>query len=379
MKRLLGLVAVPIAGLALAIGVACSSNTPSAAPAQTDATQAQQHASQPVSPAVTRAAGDMSIPDLVKLAEPSVVRIETNGGVGTGFVVSSDGYVITNNHVVQSASGRAATSVKVTTTDGADYQAKIIGTDARSDLALLQIDAKNLTPLKLANLDNVLVGDSVVAIGFPLDLTGGEGASFSVTSGIISAKNRSIDEGSQILGAIQTDAAINHGNSGGPLLNLQGEVVGVNTAIAPDNTTGGVAPGIGFAVGSDVVEAVFEQLRDTGQVNRALLGVQNFLELRAAKAKELGLPANTRGVWLSGTDQQTGRPVQPVLAGGPAANAGIQTDDVIVRVDKDQIRTQADLAVAMIHHKPGDKVDVQLYRGGKSMTVQVTLGTPSAQ
>jgi len=379
MMKFVRLAAVPLAALALVIGVACSSND-SAKPATTAPVDNAQATVQQVSPTSARPAGELSIPGLVKLAESAVVRIETNGVVGTGFVVSDSGYILTNNHVVQTLTGRTGTAIKVTTTDGADYTAKVVGTDARSDLALIQIDAKGLKALKLANLDDVVVGDDVVAIGFPLDLSGGEGASFSVTRGIVSAKNRSIAESSPILGAIQTDAAINHGNSGGPLLNMRGEVVGVNTAIAPDNTTGGYASGIGFAVGSDIVKAVFEQLRDNGRVNRALLGVQNFQDLRPAKAKELGLPPETRGVLLAETTSPgTGRTNDPVQPGGPAANAGIKTNDVITRIDKDQVRTESDLAVAMVHHKPGDKVDVDLFRDGKKLTVQVTLGTPTSQ
>lgn len=379
MTKYIRLAAVQLAALALLIGAACSSND-SAKPATTTAQANTSQQSTQVSTASATAAGELTIPGLVKLAESAVVRIETNGGVGTGFVVSNDGYIITNNHVVQTQTGRAGATIKVTTTDGADYQAKVIGTDTRSDLALIQIDAKGLKPLSLANLDNVVVGDEVVAIGFPLDLSGGEGASFSVTRGIVSAKNRSIQENSPILGAIQTDAAINHGNSGGPLLNMRGEVVGVNTAIAPDNTTGGTAAGIGFAVGSDIVKAVFEQLRDNGRVNRALLGVQNFQDLRPAKAKDLGLAPETRGVLLAQTtDPRTGRPNDPVQPGGPAATAGIKTNDVITLIDKDQIRTESDLAVAMVHHKPGDQVNVDLFRDGKKMTVQVTLGTPTNQ
>ena len=198
---------------------------------------------------------ELSVADLVKRADPSIVRIQTTAGVGTGFIVSDDGYLVTNNHVVQGRTGRAQDTVQVTLSDGSVLVGKVVGTDARADLAVVKLErATPFQALKIAKLEDVVVGQDVVAIGYALDLKAGEGASYSVTKGIISAKNRAINEGSPASGAIQTDAAINHGNSGGPLLNLQGEVVGVNTAIAPDPTTGQVAAGIGFGHAFIVLE-----------------------------------------------------------------------------------------------------------------------------
>ncbi len=362
-------VAIAVAGAALTLGVACSSSSPAASSGSQPVAQQTDQRAVPTSATIAQ----LTTADIVKLAEPAVVRIETGSGVGTGFVVAQDGYIITNNHVVQTTSTvRGRTSgIKVTMSDGSEYQATLVGADTRSDIAVIKIDATGLTPLKIGSLDNTVVGQDVVAIGFALDLKGGEGPSYTVTRGIVSAKNRAIAENSAILGAIQTDAAINHGNSGGPLLNLAGEVIGVNTAIAPDGVTGAQAPGIGFAVGADTVKAVFEQIRSKGKVNRGLLGIQGFEALRPAKAKELGLPAGTRGVYLSLDNA--------VAAGGPAATAGIKTSDVITKVAEFPIRDESDLAIAMIRHQPGDQVDVELFRGSKQMTVQVTLGTPSAQ
>lgn len=359
-----------VAALTLLAGAACSSNA-SSTPAESNSTisAGSANTTPTVATQVKKAAGELSTQDLVKLAEPSVVRIATNGGVGTGFVVDAGGYIVTNNHVVQTASGRTAATVTVTLSDGSEATARVVGTDARSDLALIKVDQTGLTALKVGNLEETAVGQDVVAIGYALDLKMGEGPSYSVTRGIISAKNRAIQETSPILGAIQTDAAINHGNSGGPLLNLFGEVVGVNTAIAPDPTTGEVAPGIGFAVGADTVKAVFEQLKAAGKVNRGLLGIQNFDALRPARARVLGLPDGAAGV-LIGTGG--------IAAGGPAEKAGIKAGDVVSKVGDYPIRNEADLAVAMIRSAPGQTISVEFYRDGKKQTVQVTLGTPPA-
>ncbi|MBI5947382.1 MAG: trypsin-like peptidase domain-containing protein [Chloroflexi bacterium] len=373
MPRFARLFAIPLAGVALLAAAACSSeNSTPLAGTEADASPASATAAASIQPATTTTSfattKEMSVADLVKLAEPSVVRIETTSGVGSGFVVSADGDIITNNHVVTSAAGRTLATVQVTLNDGAVKTGKVVGVDPRSDLALIKIDLSGLKPLKFGSLANTLVGQDVVAIGFALDLSGGEGASFSVTRGIVSAKNRGIEESSTILGAIQTDAAINHGNSGGPLLNLAGEVIGVNTAIKSDPTTGEVAPGIGFAVGVDTVKAVYSQLKENGKVNRGLLGITAFDALRPARAAELGIPAEG-GVVLGDRSVQNG---------GPAATAGIKAGDVIVSIGGDRVRNEADLAVAMIDHHPGEVVDVEIYRDGKKLTVKVTLGTAPA-
>ena len=198
----------------------------------------------------------------------------------------------------------------------------------------------------------------------------GEGASFSVTRGIVSAKNRAIDESSQVLGAIQTDAAINHGNSGGPLLDFSGKVVGVNTALAPDSTTGQAASGIGFAVGSNLIEAVYQQLKETGRVNRGFLGV-SFV--RGAAAGAGARPGPRRG-------DARRVPRRRRLGGGrgPAEAAGIRQGDVIAAIGGDPVRNETDLAVAMVTHGPGSQADLDVYRGGKKVTVSVTLGEPQA-
>ncbi len=371
-------VATAIASLVLLIGAACSSSSPAVTSSTTTDSATSSTSGGASSTAVTASTRpaasantgkEMSVSDLVKLADPAIVRIETQGGVGSGFVVSDDGYIVTNNHVVAGTSTRTRTAatIKVTMSDGTDYQAKIVGTDTRTDLAVVKIDATGLKPLKIGSLANTDVGQDVVAIGYALDLQLGEGPSYSVTRGIVSAKNRAISETSAIFGAIQTDAAINHGNSGGPLLNLFGEVVGVNTSLVPDTSTGGTAAGIGLAVGADTVQAVYKEIHDNGKVNRGLLGVQGFVALRPAKAKELGLDANTQGVVLTAAGA--------VATGGPAANAGMKTGDIITKIGSDVIHTESDLAVALIHNHAGDSIDVQVIRDGKSLTLKVTLGT----
>lgn len=369
-RKVTRLAAAVTASLALLLGVACSSGSeggPRALiPADAAGTPGQGAAPATPRPAA-RAAGEMSVAEVVRMAEPAVVKITTSAGVGSGFVVDADGYIITNNHVISGLSGRPSSTINVIMSDGAEYRAAVVGTDPRSDIALLKIEASGLSPLEFAPLSEVTVGQDVVAIGYALDLSGGDGPGFTVTRGIVSAKNRSTSEAGGTLGAIQTDAAINHGNSGGPLLTLTGKVVGVNTSIAPDYTTGGVAAGIGFAVGSDMVSAVYEGLRENGTVNRGLLGIQAFERLLPAKSKELGVPEELGGVYVDAASD---------IPDGPARRAGLRAGDVIVGIGGTATRNEADLAVAMVRHHAGQTVDMEVYRGGKKLTLRVTLGTP---
>lgn len=362
----------PIAGgLAAAVvflGAACSSNEagqPSDQATMSDGGRAATVTPTRATNTAVSTSRELTTAELVQQSEAAIVRIETESGVGSGFVVSADGDIITNNHVIEGPAGAVARSITVTLSDGDEQPAAVVGRDVRTDLALLRIQRTGLSALPLGDLDETVVGQDVVAIGYALDLAGGEGPAFSVTRGIISAKNRAIDEGQvQILGSIQTDAAINHGNSGGPLLNLHGEVVGVNTAIAPDGS-GGVAVGIGFAVGVDTVKAVYAELLAKGEVNRGFLGIQNFEALREAKARELGISEDEGGVVLGG-----------VLAGGPAGQAGLTAGDVLTRIGDTQIRTEADLAVALVLYGAGETVEVDYYRGSEKQNVAVTLASP---
>ncbi|MFQ5382383.1 MAG: S1C family serine protease [Dehalococcoidia bacterium] len=345
-----------------------ASPTPPGATATTLITSATGRAGEEL-PAIPVSRGtDLSVVDLVGLAEPAVVRISTPFGVGTGIVIGESGEIVTNDHVISDNFGRQSREIQVLLSDGTTLPASVVGRDSRSDLAVIDVEGDGYSTLPLGRLADVRVGQDVVAIGFALDLQRGEGPSFSVTRGIVSAKNRGIRESSVILGAIQTDAAINPGNSGGPLLNLRGEVIGINTAIAPDRTTGGVAVGIGFAVGVDTIRAVYEEIMDTGVVNRGLLGIRDFEALRPAQARELGLPEDAAGVYLD--DESDLSPE------GPAALAGMLPGDVIASVGGYGIHTEGDLAVALIYNHADDTVPVEVYRDGERITLDVTLGTP---
>jgi S1-C subfamily serine protease len=378
MNRIAAIAAAGLASAGLLFG-ACSDRQAAPSSATAGETAAATTSSQNTAPTVQTTVSkttELSTADLVKLAEPAIVRIDTSSGIGSGFIVSEDGYIVTNAHVVQGRSGRAQATVGVTLSDGSRVDGQVLGTDARYDVAVIKISGpEKFKALTFAKLSDVLVGQDVVAIGYALDLKGGEGASFTVTRGIVSAKNRSTSEGSAAFGAIQTDASINHGNSGGPLLNLNGEVVGVNTSLAQDTTTGGVAQGIGFALGSDIVKAVADDIRTDGEVTRGYLGLAGFEPLRPAKAKELKLPTDLAGVYLTSVD---GRGLPAVVAGGPASEAGLRDGDVITRIGGDIIKTESDLAAAMLKAAPGKKVEIEYYRDGKKQSVTVTLGTPPA-
>ncbi|HKS90685.1 MAG TPA: trypsin-like peptidase domain-containing protein [Tepidiformaceae bacterium] len=389
MRKIVTTAGVGLAGMMLVVSAACSSR-PANSALNTNTTAGQPAATQAATnvqvsnPTTTGSA--MTVQQVAKLGLASVVHIETSVGVGSGFIVDSDGYIMTNNHVISDAGSRGGSSaIQVTTADGAQYTASVVGTDVTSDLALLKINAKDLPVLKIGSLENVTVGDQVVAIGYALDIgsSGNDPGSDAptVTEGIVSAKDRAIDEGSAILGAVQTDAAINHGNSGGPLLNMQGQVIGINTAIVPDQQTGSVASGIGYAVGGDTVQAVYQQLKANGKVDRGFLGIYAFRDLQPAKAKELGVPADLGGVYLptdTGTNQY-GQSLGPsVVDGGPAAQGGMKPGDVIVKIGNSDVHDQSQLAVALIQNHAGDKVTVEVYRGGKKVDLQVTLGTPGS-
>jgi len=265
--------------------------------------------------------------------------------LGTGFIISADGYVVTNNHVVQEA-----TEVMVKLRDGKEYKAKVIGTDEKLDVALLKIDAKDLHTVKLGDSDKLRVGDWVVAIGNPF------GLEQTVTAGIVSAKGRVIGAGPYD-SFIQTDAAINPGNSGGPLFNVQGEVVGINTAIY---SRSGGNNGIGFAIPIKMAESAINELRATGHVTRARLGVY-ITEVDQETMQALGLK------------DKRGALVRQVENGSAADKAGIKPGDVVVSVDGKPIEHVHELPMMIASHRPGDKVVVGLIRDGKSLTKTVAV------
>ncbi len=270
-------------------------------------------------------------------------REQKRRSLGSGFIVSSDGYILTNNHVVEKAD-----EVTVTLLDKEEFKAKVVGTDPKIDIALIKIDTKKkLTYVELGDSDKLEVGEWVVAIGNPF------GLGHTVTAGIVSAKGRIIGSGPYD-DFIQTDASINPGNSGGPLFNLKGEVVGINTAIIQGGQ------GIGFATPIQLAKTVLDQLKEKGKVTRGWLGVY-IQPLSPDAAENLG---------LSG---RHGALVSDVTSGGPAEKAGILSGDVIIGFDGKEIRNEHDLPQVVALTKPGRTVDVRLIRGGKETTIAVTI------
>ena len=276
-------------------------------------------------------------------------------GSGSGFVISGDGYILTNNHVVEGAE-----QVTVRLLDRREFKAKVIGTDANTDVAVLKIDAKGLQPVALGNSDDARVGEWVLAIGNPL----GEGLTFTVTSGIVSAKGRALQglpgrgQGS-IQDFIQTDAAINPGNSGGPLVSVRGEVIGINSAIASET---GFYSGYGFAIPINLARTVMNQLIETGSVHRAALGV-SIDNVTLNDAAYVGLP-EIRGVVVKDipTDDS------------PAKAAGILPGDVIIAVDGKPVERVGQLQQVIGFRKPGEVVKVEVARkGGVRKTFNVKL------
>ncbi len=270
-------------------------------------------------------------------------------GTGSGVIINEDGYIVTNNHVVADAD-----DLEVTLYDNRTFKATVIGTDPSTDLALIQVKAKGLPTLPLINSDDVKVGEWVLAVGNPMGLNS------TVTAGIVSAKARNINilrEQFAVESFIQTDAAINPGNSGGALVNLQGGLVGINTAIA--SPTGAYA-GYGFAVPANIVSKVVEDLLQFGVVQRGVLGVM-IRSVDGALAKEKGLDV-TKGAY-----------VDSLLENSAAAAAGIKPGDVVVEVEGKTIASSPELQEMIARYRPGDKVTVKVDRGGKMKAFQVVL------
>ncbi|CAB5104012.1 unannotated protein [freshwater metagenome] len=303
---------------------------------------------------VERAPG--SIAALAARLIPAVVSISVNGsggsGTGSGFFLDSDGYILTNNHVVESAanSGR----ITVETSDGKKYPAKLIGRDNSYDLAVLKINVQAAPTLQLGNSDQVLVGDAVIAIGSPLGLSG------TVTAGIISSKNRAVTTGngfgeSSFINALQTDAAINPGNSGGPLVDLTGAVIGVNSAIATlgvSSQAGSI--GLGFAIPINQAKKTAEQLIDTGFSTYPIMGISVDTQFTGT------------GALIS--SESTG-----ITPGGPADKAGLRKGDIIVSLDGAEIENSDELIVVIRSKNIGDKVKVKFKRNSITREVDVVL------
>ena len=287
-------------------------------------------------------------------------------GAGSGFIIDPRGYILTNYHVVEGAQ-----SIEVVLGDQSRHSAKYIGADQRNDVALIKIDpkGKQLTSLKLGDSNALQVGQKVLAIGNPF------GFQSTLTTGVISALGRTVrtSQSTAIEEAIQTDAAINRGNSGGPLIDSRGEVIGINSAIY---TPTGATAGIGFAIPINTAKNIANDLITSGRVHRAFLGIQT-IPIAGGLAEALDLPV------------QEGLLVEVANKGGPAAAAGIHGGDravlaglrqfyiggdVIVAIDGQKVADQFDLNLILNHHRPGDTVNVTVYRGGKKMDIPVKLG-----
>jgi serine protease Do len=378
---ILALVAASIGGgLIAALAVMTHSNAPVAVVARADTNSSTQRVSQLSN----------SFADVIEKASPAVVKIsstrvikaseqERNNpflsdpffrqffggplarprdqreeGLGSGVIVSSSGYILTNNHVVEKA-----TSLKVALSDGRDFSAKVVGADPQTDVAVVKISASSLPTLPFANSDAARVGDLCFAIGNPF------GQDHTVTMGIVSAKNRTLERGTYIQNFIQTDAAINPGNSGGALINARGELIGMNTMILTGGGTsfGGEAGniGIGFAVPSNLAKQVMDQIMKTGKVSRGYMGVT--LEQVSPDAAP-----------LLGLKEPKGAIVGDVTPGAPGAKAGLKSGDVITAIDGKKVDGPDDLTMDVISHAPGSEVTLDAVRNGQPMTVKVTLG-----
>lgn len=280
-------------------------------------------------------------------------RYELRGGpsrgAGSGVVISSDGYIVTNNHVVENAD-----EIEIVLNDNRSYQAEVVGVDASTDLAVLKVDEKNLVSIKYGDSDNINIGEWVLAIGNPYEFRS------TVTAGIVSAKGRNINilNGDyRIESFIQTDAAVNPGNSGGALVNLNGELVGINTAIASPS---GAFAGYSFAVPVSLVKKVVSDIIEYGRVQRALLGISIY-DVNAQVAEQNNLNV-LKGIYVNG-----------VMAGKAADRAGIEQGDVIIAIDDKPVNNVAQLQEQVAIKRPGDEVEVKFIRDGKEKIVRAKL------
>ena len=272
-------------------------------------------------------------------------------GAGSGVIISQDGYIVTNNHVVGQAD-----EITVKLNDSREFKGRIIGTDETTDLALVKIDAKNLPAIKIGNSDDLKLGQWVLAVGNPFNLTS------TVTAGIVSAKARTLGANG-IESFIQTDAAINAGNSGGALVNAQGELVGINSMIY--SQTGSYA-GYGFAIPTTIMNKVVADLKVYGTVQRAILGVQGgdvdkYIDAQKAKGETPDL-GTVKGVYID-----------KVSDGSAAEEAGLEKGDVITKIDGKEVSKMSELQEQIAQHKPGDKVKITYLRSKKAKTIDVTL------
>lgn len=336
------------------VGYLAASNADGAAPAAAVAPVVNIPAVSSEGGAVSNGAPFTSIADLAAAVQPAVVQLNVTGadgeGTGSGFIISPDGYIITNNHVAGPAAedGR----IEVSFVDGRTATGKIVGTNPGYDLAVVKVDRTGLPTLPLGRSKDLKVGDAVIAIGSPLGLQG------TVTTGIVSALNRPVTAGgpqtgdeTAFINAIQTDAAINPGNSGGPLVDSTGAVIGVNSAIASMATGAGQAGsiGLGFAIPIDTAKRIADELITTGSSSTPVVGVKLQMDFEGPGARVVD------------------------ITGEPASGAGLRIDDIITRVDGQRIADPTALIVTIRSYAPGDSVTLTVDRDGEELTVPVTL------
>ena len=279
------------------------------------------------------------------------VQTPKREATGSGVIISTDGYIVTNNHVVEGAD-----ELTVTLNDNKEYSARIVGADKNTDLALIKIDGKNLPAIAIANSEDIKVGEWVLAVGNPLGLNN------TVTAGIVSAKARSLGANG-VEAFIQTDAAINRGNSGGALVNVKGELVGINAALYSQT---GSYSGYGFAIPTTIMNKVVADLKQYGTVQRAVIGIQggdvkNFIDMQKEEGKEVDF-GTMEGVYID-----------KVTDDGAAADAGLKKGDVIVAVDGQKVTRMAELQEIIAKKRPGDKVSLTYMRDKKKQTETITL------
>ncbi|MDO9260740.1 MAG: Do family serine endopeptidase [Flavobacteriaceae bacterium] len=267
-------------------------------------------------------------------------------GTGSGVIISSDGYIITNNHVVQNA-----TDIEITLNNKKKHKAKLIGADVNNDIALIKIDAKEMPYIPFGNSDNVKVGEWVLAVGNPYNLTS------TVTAGIVSAKGRDLDGNNNIDSFIQTDAAVNQGNSGGALVNTRGELIGINTAISSLN--GGFV-GYSFAIPSNIAKKIIEDLIEFGSVQKAYLGIY-YEELTNEKAKALNVES-VEGILIT-----------QVIEKGAAKESGLLENDIIIKINQNKITKFGDLNEQLKSKRPGETIKVTVMRKGNEKEINVKL------
>ncbi len=363
-----GALAAGVLGAALTVGILAATGTLSTdeAPSVTSSTSAQASQAENVPPptitntVITNELGAAVNPAAVAVKTvPSIVTVTsytggTDGatpqGSGSGVVLTSDGYIATNEHVVEGAS-----EYTVTFEDGRIYAASLVGDDELTDLAVLKIDADALVPIELGSTDVLVLGDPAVAVGNPLGQEGGS----SISVGIVSAFDRRVDfgDGSSLFGMIQTDAAINSGSSGGALVDAEGKLIGITSAIGVSNAG---PEGIGYAIPVELVQRITDEIIETGDVQHPFLGV-TIADYTEEQADGAIMPAGAEVVTIEGTDSAAGA-------------AGIQAGDVIVRIGDEEITSQTDLILAVRLFRVGDAVEFVALRNGEPQTFTVTLG-----